>query len=1092
MAERSWQTSGADFRFGLGGLDLHHVIDAIPLGRYARLKNARRTVAGGVTARPGQARLAAVEGVAAQVHSIVRLEDPQQGTFVRVVGVDAGLWVGQTQLQLRASGFSGDPLALVPYRPSQSSETWVYVGDRAKMVKVRRDGLVLPVGIAAPTVAAGAFADVSRVRVIDHFESGWTGDAGTASAAVWTTVTGVFGNALEVEITPGTAAAYAFAEKALGSALDLSHVGVGADEVDATDDDLMNLWIWLSDAQALGEIRLYLVSGAFTGSEGVLPGAPDSTNVNGFVAVVRPDAENQADAPAAAFPDAFLPAGVTLPPGAGHWRELGRVGRPLRRGDFQRFGAGDWSDIVGVVVAVGTSGTTPIIVTFDRWQLRGGGGADTTDPAVVGYDYRYTHYDLRTGDESNGSPVQVVATDAMREPVRVEVTAAGDPNIRQRVYRRGGTLPEQWWFVGETSADGAEFRDDVSDDQAQGSGLALPDDHDEPVTTVDRLGNAVRGVPLRSIWGPVAGLYLMGCGDPYRRGHVYWSKAGEPGHWSPTSNLEVCSPTEELLAGLMYRSQAFAFSRERLFELPLQGESAPTTFGAVPTPCGHGLAGPWAYAVGPEIYFVSRDGVYATSGGPEKLLSEDLAPLFARSADWLRDTLASQTLGGYGEGGFGLGGFGTLNNTQVTAPPPIDWTAESYLRLEVHENELWFSYLDVTGRIEVLTYSLVDQEWRWDLYAKPPRVIYSERYAPRASQLLMGSTNGVVYLHAGTSDDGEPIDGLVRTAARDQGAPRAEKLYGDLVLDAETRGVAVSLRSYLGPRAAFHTATSVVPTIPGQVLQASEVAALAGRDQTHHPHFLGGTHARALSLEVVWLTTATPPTIYGATVAYLIDPDRITQRPTDWTDAGIAGLKRIKGLVLEIDTGGVPVGYAIDADGQLQETFTVETATRQQVERTAAIEARLVRLRPTTATPHLRYGVEWLVEPLPLALATWESRPLDLGQFGWFTHFDSFVTLRSTAPVTFTLTLDGVEQVYTIPSTDGVDAKVYVPFAAWLTRLVSYRLESAIPFLVYREETFVRIAPWGAEAFVLLHPFGGQPTTPPARTEPGTIVVSGV
>ena len=45
----------------------------------------------------------------------------------------------------------GDPLTLVPHRPTLSSDPWMWVADRNKMVKVRADGLVLPIGLPAPT-----------------------------------------------------------------------------------------------------------------------------------------------------------------------------------------------------------------------------------------------------------------------------------------------------------------------------------------------------------------------------------------------------------------------------------------------------------------------------------------------------------------------------------------------------------------------------------------------------------------------------------------------------------------------------------------------------------------------------------------------------------------------------------------------------------------------------------------------------------------------------------------------------------------------------------------------------------------------------
>jgi hypothetical protein len=208
----------------------------------------------------------------------------------------------------------------------------------------------------------------------------------------------------------------------------------------------------------------------------------------------------------------------------------------------------------------------------------------------------------------------------------------------------------------------------------------------------------------------------------------------------------------------------------------------------------------------------------------------------------------------------------------------------------------------------------------------------------------------------------------------------------------------------------------------------------------------------------------------------------------------MAGLKLVKGAIVEVDTGGLAKTIYLEADGVQQSTQVLTTAGRRQVELSfAPFEARLLRLRPSGTAPIHLYGIQWIAEPLPLQLSRWESRPLDLGQFGWFVHFDSYVTLRSTDVVTFTLTLDGVEDAYSIPSTAGVTQKVYVPFRAKKCRLAIYRLSAATPFLVYRDETFVRIYPWGANAPVVLHPFGGENLdSPPSRSAPGPISSVGV
>jgi hypothetical protein len=47
-------------------------------------------------------------------------------------------------------GYSGDPLSLIPFRPDQSVEDWMYVYDRNKSSKMSAAGEKRAVGIVPP------------------------------------------------------------------------------------------------------------------------------------------------------------------------------------------------------------------------------------------------------------------------------------------------------------------------------------------------------------------------------------------------------------------------------------------------------------------------------------------------------------------------------------------------------------------------------------------------------------------------------------------------------------------------------------------------------------------------------------------------------------------------------------------------------------------------------------------------------------------------------------------------------------------------------------------------------------------------------
>ena len=159
-----------------GGLDTVHPLDVIPEGSYPYLQNVRANIKGRIVGRPTMGD--ALFTLAAPPHTIVRLNDtspngPAAG-YVRVIGAAGAMYVNATAV---ASGFSGNPLAILPFGPDQSVQPWAYVGDSSQavtiaatsqactgMVKVRSDGLTRKTGIKEPQVAPQVSVNTTSVR----------------------------------------------------------------------------------------------------------------------------------------------------------------------------------------------------------------------------------------------------------------------------------------------------------------------------------------------------------------------------------------------------------------------------------------------------------------------------------------------------------------------------------------------------------------------------------------------------------------------------------------------------------------------------------------------------------------------------------------------------------------------------------------------------------------------------------------------------------------------------------------------------------------------------------------------------------------
>jgi hypothetical protein len=982
-------------RFGVKGLNLKDSLDA--LEGWARHTNLDHDNMGEATTRPGQTTLATA-GTAH--HSVRKLNDEAAGTYTRLWGVDTNLYIGAVGAIVAVDGgYSGDPLTLLPHRPTLSGDPWMFVADSDRMRKVRADGLDLPIGLPAPALAAAVALGAEHQTMIANCDptdatnaANWIPVAGLKDDGTPTSAPNLLDDASPAGpgialythplVTGGTATARLRSLPApsrydswagIALARDLNIVG----GIAASDDDVIHLWMKTSHPQLIKEIRIYLVVSA-TFNATVLPGTPSAVagnedayvkgfRQNDFVQFIQAS-QTQIDAaetarvyamrdqdlddraqrgrragPAKSAEEVTDPSRAkTKQIGAGvhQWFELGSLGLSLRRGDFQRIGnsAGrDWSTVTGLILYVAADLGDPITgveVGLEGVYLTGGHGPDTMEPGAQPYDFRYTNYDPRTGAESNGSPELADPTvngiDSLRREIRVTPAAYGDASVRQRFYRRGGSIVDDWYYEGENVADGGVFSA-VETDDAISAAPTLPIDHFQPVPTIDDTGATVLAQPIPTLWGPLEGM-LFGCGDPYRPGHLYYCLPDAPDHWSASGNVEVCPPSEVLMNGGLAGAQAFVFSKARLYAVypNLTGVSGSVT--APPTLCKRGLLGRWAMAVGPGgIYFVAEDGIFVTTGGPEEWISREIDPLF-----------------------LGMTKHGLL---------PIDKSATTRLRLTVWENKLYFSYIDTALAPQVLVYSILNKFWRHYSFGRLQRSLQGED----EDLLLIGSDAlGKTYTHEGTTDDTLPIAWAIRTGAV-SGGSREEKLFGDQFIDLDSGGEEITVQNFLDEE----TFTNL----------AQVVNATAGRQRYVFDAFGSGPQkAHSLSMEVQGSATlATRPVLYQAGVAVTLQPDLTTSRVTNWDDLGASDEVWLSGVTFDCDTGGVSKTVLIERDyngvRSTVATLTVMTDGRHKVSFSwPAVPARLVRVHPDSAICEfwLLYRADWIWVAEPPRISAWD------------------------------------------------------------------------------------------------------------------------
>lgn len=179
------------------GNDLTSPLNRIPAGKVAIAQNVRAYLDGGFALRNGLGN--AIITVDAPINSLVRMNDttpdgPTDG-FCLIIGTEAGAIFVSPSTSPVASGQSGNPVSIVPFRPNTSVQPWAYIGDDAPtpnvtvdsgfhcsgMIKVRSDGLSRKMGIKepqTPPVVSTAATAVPFSGTLEANSVPWTNASG--------------------------------------------------------------------------------------------------------------------------------------------------------------------------------------------------------------------------------------------------------------------------------------------------------------------------------------------------------------------------------------------------------------------------------------------------------------------------------------------------------------------------------------------------------------------------------------------------------------------------------------------------------------------------------------------------------------------------------------------------------------------------------------------------------------------------------------------------------------------------------------------------------------------------------------------------
>jgi hypothetical protein len=422
---------------------------------------------------------------------------------------------------------------------------------------------------------------------------------------------------------------------------------------------------------------------------------------------------------------------------------------------------------------------------------------------------------------------------------------------------------------------------------------------------------------------------MWGLGDFRNPGMLYFTNKNNPDGTSESYKLELTTSSDPLQNAVVYNSRLFVFSSEKAVEILPDGRGG---YQHIDIPVGRGLFSRWALAVGPRIWFLSKDGIYETDGG------------WSIAIDTPIRTLLPQ------EGVAGSGVEGVLGGVDMRPE------TATKLRLCYDDNYLYFCYPEQqTDERRVLTYIARAEKPGWwaDKYA-PGAVFMHGEEGSGVNTTLVGTVNSVVCEIGGTSDNGNPIPSRVITQSRDQGNQRSEKLYGDLTVDLAPGGLTVSAQPLLNNAQQTLAATAIT----GSARRQSYIDLDSGR----------GVEARNIGLALSWSGATGLTRLYRWESSYHMRPEDSVLRATEYADEGFAGPKYVRGFILEADTDGQNRTFRLEYDGgQLIQTFSANHngRTKKVYSIATPVPAYLVRIRPTDQSSWKIYSVQYIKDDYP-------------------------------------------------------------------------------------------------------------------------------
>jgi hypothetical protein len=573
------------------------------------------------------------------------------------------------------------------------------------------------------------------------------------------------------------------------------------------------------------------------------------------------------------------------------------------------------------------------------------------------------------------------------------------------------------------------------------------------------------GQSLPVIFGPFGegnfGLVIFGLGNSKAAGTVYWLDGNTPDTQSDLNNLEITSPSEPLISGVMYDGYPFVWTTRRSFMMLPSVATGALTFIARENANSRGLFSKTAIVVGDTfIYHITEnaDGIVRIqgAGNPDSITSGSISSLFYNNG------VAPQPV--------------TLIDGTVVNPP--DFTLPDENRLYFIKEYLVYRFKDITGKFVALIYSEKIKDWiSYDTFIHDKVGAFYYEELESSSKVLVGGQKdiggeGAIFYYTNNGEDIAQVSKVVPFSF-DAGDSRVQKLFNEIVLSTNPGKVAGSfeIKNYFNNGDSSDAAIAIAGDVAPK--RKETIIELAGGL---------GKLAQNLTTIFSW-ELGDGVKLYEELIYFIPQGDITKDRPSDVEIVNGLGEKLWQGVVIEADTFGQDKTLRyFDDQGMLKASITINHDGRKVSSKgfEQPFISHTIRRVSIDDVSWLPYNEEYVTDVEPEAARYWEGEFNTHDLIGLINAQRMGVAYRAFGAFTLRLIFDdAIEQEYTLEDTLGEYKKEFFFLIPKKWKACKYRIEpiddDSISIRPYRRDCEIWVRTITSDnSFVKVTPFGGD------------------